>query len=253
MKISIITLTYGHENYIKQAIESVLMQIGDFDMEFIIANDNSPDNTDTIIRNIITTDSKAASMIQYTKHSTNLGAIANFIWALKQCQGEYIALCEGDDYWTDPYKLQKQVDFLEANNDYVLTHHDTAVVDENNNLLKESKLPLLYRKDFSNAELQKGISLPTLTLFFRNVFFENPVKFPNVVNGDYVLVSLLGLYGKAKYISDIQKACYRVHTGGVWSKTSKIKKNDAKYSTLKGMSEFYFNIGNKELALHFRS
>src|SRR5690554_114420 len=97
--ISVVMITYGHEKYIHKAIEGVLMQQGGFDVEFIIADDHSPDNTEDIVKNIKNTHPKA-SCIKYTKHPVNKGMTQNFSWALKEATGKYIALCEGDDYWT---------------------------------------------------------------------------------------------------------------------------------------------------------
>ena len=117
--VSVVMITYNHEAYIQQAIEGVLMQECDFKVELIIADDNSPDNTEVVVKKILSEHSKA-SWIKYTKHNANKGMNSNFIWATKQCKGKYIAICEGDDYWTDSNKLQKQVDFLEKNKDYGL-------------------------------------------------------------------------------------------------------------------------------------
>lgn len=115
--VSVVMITYGHEKYIRQAIEGVLMQQGDFDLELVIANDCSPDNTDAVVQDVLSHHSNA-HWIRYVRHEKNIGMMPNFIFALQQAKGKYIALCEGDDYWTDPCKLQKQVDFLEANPDY---------------------------------------------------------------------------------------------------------------------------------------
>ena len=118
-KVSVCMITYGHEKFIEEAINGVLMQECDFVVELIIANDCSPDKTDAVIQNILCNHPRA-SWIKYIKHDKNLGMMPNFIFAMQECKGKYIALCEGDDYWTDPSKLQKQVDFLEANSDYVI-------------------------------------------------------------------------------------------------------------------------------------
>ena len=108
--LSVIMITYGHENFIEQAIKGVLIQECNFDFELIIANDCSPDNTDIIIKDIIANDPRAGK-IKYVRHNNNIGMMPNFIYALQSAKGKYIALCEGDDYWTLPSKLQKQVDF----------------------------------------------------------------------------------------------------------------------------------------------
>ena len=112
--VSVVMITYNHEKYIQQAIEGVLMQKINFHIELIIADDTSPDQTENIVKKIIV-EHPNGHWIKYTKHKFNKGVSKNFTWALKQAKGKYIALCEGDDYWTDPLKLQKQVDFLEEN------------------------------------------------------------------------------------------------------------------------------------------
>lgn len=106
IKASVIMITYGHEKFIEQAINEVLMQEGDFEVELIIANDCSPDQTDAIIRNILENHPRASS-IKYINHDKNLGIMPNFLFAMKEYNDKYIALCDGDDYWSDPLNLQK--------------------------------------------------------------------------------------------------------------------------------------------------
>lgn len=112
--VSVVMTTYGHEKYIEESIFGVLKQQTNFEVELIIANDRSPDNTDTIVEGIIATHPNA-NWIKYTCHEVNLGMMANLEWSSAQAKGKYIALCEGDDFWTDPLKLQKQVDLLQNN------------------------------------------------------------------------------------------------------------------------------------------
>ncbi len=123
--VSVAMITYGHENYIRQAIEGVLMQECNFEVELILCNDCSPDKTNDIIQDILKSNAKS-DRIKYFNHKKNIGMMPNFIFSLQKCSGKYIALCDGDDYWTDPFKLQKQVDFLENNPDFVLcgTYND---------------------------------------------------------------------------------------------------------------------------------
>lgn len=115
-KVSVVTITYGHEKYITETLDGVLMQQYDGPVEFIIANDNSPDATDQVMKKYFLEKPAPRNFeIKYTKHETNKGVMSNFLWSLKQASGKYIALCEGDDYWIDPLKLQKQVVTLENN------------------------------------------------------------------------------------------------------------------------------------------
>lgn len=125
IKVSVVMITYNHEKFIKEALESVFSQKTNFQYEIIISNDCSTDNTDEVIKKIIDKNENG-NLINYTNHKNNKGMIPNFLWSIQQAKGKYIALCEGDDYWTDPYKLQKQVDFLEANPDYSI-HSGLAI------------------------------------------------------------------------------------------------------------------------------
>lgn len=111
--VSVVMITYGHEKFVKQAIEGVLMQQGDFELELIIANDCSPDNSDFIITEIVKNSEKTNS-IKYFRHEKNIGVMPNFYFALSKCSGNYIAICEGDDYWIDSFKLEKQLKIIES-------------------------------------------------------------------------------------------------------------------------------------------
>lgn len=155
--VSVVMITYGHEHYIAEAIHGVLMQETDFEMELIIANDKSPDNTDAVVRKIISEHAKG-NIIKYTSHQENLGMIKNFNWTLNQTKGTYIAICEGDDYWTDPLKLQKQVSFLKENMDYdlVCTNYDS---DENGNKMSKEQ-------PITAFDILKNSAIGTVTTMF---------------------------------------------------------------------------------------
>ena len=135
--VSVCMITYGHEKFIKQAIEGVLMQQCDFEVELIIANDCSPDNTDNVVKEILQTD-KRALWINYTRQEKNLGVTANLLFALQKCKGNYIAFCEGDDYWTDSLKLQKQRDYFLSNPGIGLVYTDYNIFMQNTRQLTAS-------------------------------------------------------------------------------------------------------------------
>ena len=118
--VSVVTITYNHEPYIAKCIEGVLMQKVDFPMEFIIADDCSTDGTQSICRSYA---ERYPELIRIITSGCNVGAVLNEQRAFMVAQGKYIATCEGDDYWTDPDKLQKQVDFLEAHPDFSVCFH----------------------------------------------------------------------------------------------------------------------------------
>lgn len=219
-KISICMITYGHENYIRQAIEGVLMQKCDFEIELIIANDCSPDNTDIIIKEIIANSPKKSS-IKYFNHESNLGMMPNFIFAIKQCSGKYIALCEGDDYWTDPLKLQKQINFLESNSDYVLCFHEVNILKADGEITGDfiTKVPENYESLETLAKLGNYIHTPSVV--FRNIINEFPFEFKYTPIGDYFLYLMLAEHGKLKFLEE-KMAVYRYGVG-VFSGTSSLQ------------------------------
>ena len=209
--VSVLMITYGHEKYIRQSIEGVLMQETDFDFELIVANDNSPDNSDKVIVDLIENHPKG-KLIKYIDRKNNIGMQANFSDAYTNCSGKYIANCEGDDYWTDPYKLQKQVDFLEANLEYVLSFHKIKILKPNGELVEDfiTKVPDNYETQETLARLGNYIHTPSVV--FRNVIKEFPPEFSLSPIGDYFLYMLLVEHGKLHYFED-EMAVYRFGVG----------------------------------------
>jgi glycosyltransferase involved in cell wall biosynthesis len=137
----------------------------------------------------------------------------NFIATLQACQGQYIALCEGDDYWTDPYKLQKQVEFLEKNPDYSLVHSDVLCLQKDDQLsINKFFKQWLYKKQ--DYDLRMSIFTPlafTCTTVFRNNIELNQIS-PKIQSGDWMLFVLLGLQGRAHFFKE-PMAVYRMGVG----------------------------------------
>lgn len=213
LKVSVVMISYNHEKYIEEAINGVLMQEVDFDLELIIADDNSPDNTETIVKNIILSHPNRYS-IKYTKHINNKGMMPNFVWALNQCNGKYIALCEGDDYWTDPLKLQKQVDFLEANEEYVGAFHNTLVVNEISGEQKCFRIE--FKKKINTKDcISTIVPFHTASLVYKSSALKQlPNFFSTVASGDMSLFFLLSLKGDFFGFNDFMSV-YRINEGGI--------------------------------------
>ncbi|MBL6444758.1 glycosyltransferase [Fulvivirga sp. 29W222] len=248
--VSVCSITYGHEAFIGKMIEGVLNQECEYPFEFIILDDNSPDQTELVVENIqnrIPNDFR----IRYIKNDVNLGVIPNFIKALKQCKGKYILFCEGDDFWNDKKKIQKQVDFLEKEVGYVGCYHNVCVVDAHNHILKASKSSKLYNRDISQEELKKGFTISLSSICFRNVITEFPEEFNKTNLGDKFLCSLLGHHGPVKFLKEIEPSAYRFHSGGVWSEKSALDKEKAYVNSHYWMWQYYQRIGNKDLSDYF--
>jgi glycosyltransferase involved in cell wall biosynthesis len=215
--VSVCMITYGHEKYIREAIEGVLMQECDFEVELILSNDCSPDQTDDVIQDILENHPRR-SWIKYFKHEKNLGIMPNFIFTLKQCSGDYVAMCEGDDYWTDPLKLQKQVNFLEANPDYVLCFHQVDILKKNGEIVDDfiTKIPDNYETIDTLARLGNYIHTPSVV--FRNIINVFPFEFENSPIGDFFLYLILAESGKLKFLKE-KMAVYRYGVGVFSSET----------------------------------
>jgi glycosyltransferase involved in cell wall biosynthesis len=220
MMVSIIMLTYNHEKFIGDAINGVLIQKTTFPFELIVANDHSKDSTETVIEDFR---SKNPGVIKGYNNSKNLGPRYNFIKAYHAATGKYIAMCEGDDYWTDPAKLQKQVDFLENNMDHILCFHDIEIVAEDGKAMENN---ILAEKDKRNYDVNEmlGIYVPTPAIMYRKAIRRLPSYFKKTDNGDTMILAMLTPFGKAKFLPDISRSFVRKHVGGIWTSKSRLER-----------------------------
>lgn len=215
MKLTVCMITYNHENYIKEAIESVLNQRTNFQVQLIIGEDCSEDNTRAICEEFA---KKNPDKILLLPVTGNLGMMKNFVRTYNECDGDYIAFLEGDDYWTDELKLQKQVDFLKANPDYCLCFHNTQMKMNRNKEKKEWLLHNNLDKDtFVTEDVLGPWFVPSCSVVFSNYpDFVLPSWFYNCKYGDLPFMLLLSLKGKFKYM-DGPMAVYRLHDTGLSS------------------------------------
>jgi glycosyltransferase involved in cell wall biosynthesis len=210
--VSIKTMTYNHAPYISKCIEGVLMQKTDFNFELVIGEDCSTDGTREICKEYA---ERYPDIIKLEISASNVGARINSLRADNACVGKYIAFCEGDDYWTDPYKLQKQVDFLEANPDYGLVHTAYSTFVQEKNKLIGPKYRKIPTGDIFNTLLKELNTISTLTILARadilnksrNLFKDDPRKGWKM--GDLPLWIGVARYSKIGYISG-NTAVYRV-------------------------------------------
>ena len=208
--VSVAMITYNQEKYIKQAIDSVLEQQVDFDYEIIIGDDSSTDSTPDILKEY----SKKYNNIKVINRRRNIGAIPNFMQTFRQARGKYIALCEGDDFWTDPTKLQRQVDFLEENKDHALVFHPVKVFFENGKI-EDSVFPD-YKIGFSEEALLKGNFIQTNSVMYRARKSSEYTNLPeDIIPGDWYLHLFHARFGKIGFIDKVM-AAYRRHDGGIW-------------------------------------
>lgn len=211
--VSIRCITYNHEPYIRQCLEGLVMQKTNFRFEAIVHDDASMDRTAEIIREYATKYPNIIKPIyetenQYSKKDGSITRILN-----KHTRGKYIAMCEGDDYWTDPLKLQKQVDFLEAHEDYVLVHTDSISKNEATGQYIARKSRKVSDGFVFEPLLLHKFTISTLTVMFRksaiNIAEEQEYLNKKFLMGDYPKWLSLSLSGKFKYFPEVT-ACYRI-------------------------------------------
>lgn len=224
--VSICSITYNHAPFIRQCLDGFLMQQCNFPIEIIINDDCSTDGTTEIIREYA---EKYPDKIFPIFHEENLysqgvrGMFQKFVFP--KARGKYIALCEGDDYWTDPLKLQKQVDFLESHPDYSMCCHAVQLSQQKeiNVVLSEHDIDLLQKDIIING----GSYIGTNSIVFKSSLHESLCSFSeNAPVGDYPLQMWCSMNGKVRFMSDVMSIYNQGHVGS-W--TSNTGRDDAVY------------------------
>ncbi len=225
MRVSVVLITYNHARFIRQALDSVLDQKTDFDYEVIVSEDCSTDDTRPILFEYQQRFPDKIRLLLSQKNQNDNEVLTR---AIDAARGDYIALLDGDDYWTSSQKLQKQVDFLEANRHCAICFHNVQVIYET-----ESKSPHPFHLENSAEKISAGIPktvstladlvrtnfMATCSVMFRARLFDDfPSWFREFPFGDWPLHILNAEHGDIGYIDEIM-GVYRIHSGGVWAAT----------------------------------
>lgn len=246
--VSVACASFNHASYLSDAIEGFLAQETDFPFEVIVHDDASTDGSALIIKDFAARFPAIIKPIYQTVNQYSQGQrIIGII--MQSTKGKYIAICEGDDYWGDSSKLQKQFDFLEANPEYSIAFHDAVPIDKNKNPLGID--PGGSRRDLSRPDLVKATPVNTLTVMFRNVFPVFPLEFRLAFYADLFLWSLLGKHGKGKYMANISPAFYRVHENGLHSMTNDKQRTLGTLRTFMALFLYYKREGDPAASTSF--
>lgn len=235
IKVSVHCATYNHAPYIRDALESFVSQKADFCFEIIVHDDASTDGTSEVVREYAVRYPDLIKPIIQKENQYRKGVYPK-TYLYPATRGKYVALCEGDDYWISPDKLQKQVDFLESNPSYVACAHGSYVIDAVTKKRKRS--PFLHLRDmdvsFETSTLSMYPPYHTSSLMYRKeVVLDNQPSFlmacPGI--GDYPVRILLMLYGRIKILKEVMSV-YRTNVSGSWTmrqnRSSEIKINNCK-------------------------
>lgn len=215
--LSVCLITYNHLKYIRQAIDSVLEQQVNFTWELIIADDFSTDGTREIL---IEYKNRFPNFITLILQDQNVGAAKNWYDLITKPKSKYIAYFEGDDYWIDPYKLQKQIEYLEQNREIVCHCHNAQVI-QNNQIIRyynNKQLNCVLNSD----DLVETLGIPTASVLFRNCLRPFP-EYLRKLPYDIVLYFALSRHGDF-YQSEEVMSVYRLHQGGIWTGKSSLSK-----------------------------
>ena len=202
--VSILTITFNHELFLRQTLESLLSQKTNFEFEILISDDCSTDQTKKICEEF---KEKYPGIVRLILRDRNIGMMPNFIDAVYQTTGKYIAMCEGDDYWSDESKLQMQVDYLEKNELVMLSSHKSQALYKNifwnyHEIKQYNKRPL--HSLFSIEDyIVKDFFHTSSIVFRREAINKFPNWYYNVFGGDYFLVLMLADKGAIHFVNKV--------------------------------------------------
>lgn len=250
-KVSVCCLTYNHQHCIKDALDGFLMQKTTFPFEVLIYDDFSKDRTPEIIKEY---EKEYPGIVKPILGKENLFSktkVLPFVSQLfSRTKGKYIAECDGDDFWTDPLKLQKQFDFMEEHFDYSLCYHDLLIYYMDKDRVDKAYLekpPDYTEKELAGFE-KYGKWLHPSTKMWRNVFHQNRKDF-EICWGDNAVNVCLSLHGKCKYIEDIAPSIFRrFHKNNMWSSMNKQDTYKKTLEIFKRLYNFMEEKGIKEFA-----
>ncbi len=212
--VSACIISYNQSEFIAQTLDAALAQKLKVDYEIVVGDDASTDGTKAIISERANSDYR----IRQLDGSVNLGMHKNWERTILACKGDYIAICEGDDFWDNSEKLKKQVEILEQNPDASACFSNAQVIDQNGVVSEYSYVDQVFSKLSANDFFQLNFNpIPTCTVVFRKSMFSGfPVEYFSSPFADWILHTVLIQNGPFIYLPEITSA-YRKHAGGVWS------------------------------------
>lgn len=231
--VSVCIITYRHAPYVRQCIEGALAQQAPFPFEIVIGEDGSDDGTREICEELAAAHPGRIRLLRHRREDVlyvdgRPRGTRNLVATLAAARGEYVALCEGDDYWTDPEKLAVQADYLRANPDCVGCFHEAAIVDAAGGELqpelhKAHVQPVHRQAKYDRRDcLTKLLSrYATCSLFFRRAAFAQPPAWYLTRSNDFFFDLVITAQGSLGFI-DRRMAAYRFHPGGIWSSQSRV-------------------------------
>lgn len=239
MKLSVILISYNQQEYIRQAVESILMQRFDGEVEVIIADDSSKDSTFEIIKEY---ESKSPFYFIYLPRERNVGMKMNYKRAFAACDGDYVAILEGDDWWSSDSHLQQHIDFLNSHKKCSMSFNRINAFFEKKGEYKLANYP--YPKDYFTFSLKDLIIQGDMIVNLSCCVFRNPLiktlpdEFFNLNFADWELGMWMAQYGRIAYLKE-STSVYRINSQGQWTSMDDESKKKSILATFDYMNEFF--------------
>ncbi len=234
--VSIINNTFNQEKYIRESIEGFLMQETTFPVEILIHDDASTDNTAEIIREYESKYPKIIFAIYQKQNQYSAGISVTRAFQYPRAKGNYIAFCEGDDYWTDPLKLEKQIRFMEQNKNFSYCGHKSYVRDRDELKPLEMGIEII---DFKTVVKKNPLNTSTL-VFRKEATDTSKLSLPEIKAGDWFMQMFAMQFGNAYVLKDYMSV-YRRHEGGIWSALTSNEMCQFGVDTLESVKLIYKN------------
>jgi glycosyltransferase involved in cell wall biosynthesis len=227
VKASVLVMTYNHARLIRQAVDSVLMQRTGFDYEVVISEDCSTDGTREIVMDY---HRRLPDRVRLLLSERNLNSLVVVSRGIRACRGAFIALLDGDDYWTDPQKLQLQVEFLESHPDCSACFHNATSVYDDSSQAPQNWTPPGQKAFMTQEDIWRGNPIATGSTVFRNGLYELPQWYDEMPMPltDWPLHVLNAEHGTIGYINRVMSV-YRIHEGGTYSRLAEVEKFEKRY------------------------
>ena len=220
MKISVAVITYNHEHFIGRALASILEQRVNFQYEIVIGDDCSTDGTRAVLESFR---HRYPDRIKLLLREQNMGGLRNIESTIATCRGQYLAMLEGDDYWIDANKLQKQADFLDTHPDWAMCCHRARFETGLGETEAEAFVyPAVSAGPYTLEDLlRQNLVMTCSAVIRRDLMVPLPSSFSAIKAGDWPRYVLVSRHGKIELMNDVM-AIYRVHPGGAWSSLSRL-------------------------------
>ncbi|MEM6589886.1 MAG: glycosyltransferase family 2 protein [Pseudomonadota bacterium] len=242
VKVSIATVAYNHEGCLRQCLDSLLDQVCAFRVEIIVHDDASTDATADVIGEYEAAYPDIVRGIFQNENQFSKGVNPQYNYVFPKARGEYIAVCDGDDYWCDPLKLARQVEALDENPDVAVTY-GRVKADTEEGIVEPYRNGL--ERDVTALELKKGMPINTSTACYRNIFPAPPPFLKYAPMGDMTVWAALGHHGRGMFLPQIAPSGYRIHSAGMFSTKPQSAKRFAGAMTLLAMAAYHNDQGDK--------